>query len=305
MPESRSPLDLEVQLGQLAAQLQWPPTPAIADTVAARLEAGPRATGRLAPRRSALARRGVLAPRRTALARRGVLAPRRSLAPRGVPAPRRPALVAAVVVVTVVALVAAALAISPGARRAAANLLGLESVHISTGPLPPVPRLPAGTAPLDLGEPVTLAQASARIGFPVRLPALAPFDRPDAVYFATPPPEGEVTLAYLPGPDLPGTPQTGVGLLLTEFRARLEAGFFGKLAGPGTTIEALTLRGQPAYWLSGAPHAIFYRDARGDVFPDTLRLAANTLVWQSGAVTVRIEGDIAKARALAIADSIP
>ncbi len=263
MPESRSPLDLEVQLAQLAVRLQWPPTPAIADTVAARLEAQPRPS------------RGVLARRRSA-----ALAPRRSAL-----APHRPALVAVVVVATVVALVAGALALSPGARRAAADLLGLESVHITAGPLPPVPRLPAGTAPLDLGQPVTLAQASARIGFPVRLPALAPFDRPDAVYVATPPPEGEVTLAYLPGPDLPGAAQTGVGLLLTEFRAQLEAGFFGKLAGPDTTIEALTLRGQPAYWLSGAPHALFYRDARGDVFPDTLRLATNTLVWQSGAVT--------------------
>ena len=32
---------------------------------------------------------------------------------------------------------------------------------------------------------------------------MAGFDPPDAVYFATPPPSGEVALAYRPRPDLP------------------------------------------------------------------------------------------------------
>lgn len=287
MSESRSPVDVETRLGQLAAHLTWPVTPAITDTVAARLEAGP-------------ARAGMRGGSVTGVPGRAGM--------RGRPGVRgRPALVAVVVFATVVAVLAATLAISPGARKAAADLLGLDSVHITTGARPAVPRLPAGTAPLGFGQAVTLDQASKRVGFPVRLPTMVPFDHPDAVYVSTPPPEGEVSLVYLPRPDLqlPGAAQTGVGLLLTEFRAQLEAGFFGKLAGPDTTIEALTLRGQSAYWLAGAPHALFYRDSAGDVFPDTLRLATNTLVWQAGAVTLRIEGDISKARALAIAESIP
>ncbi|MDQ1400286.1 MAG: hypothetical protein QOK20_2218, partial [Acidimicrobiaceae bacterium] len=35
MSESRSPVDVETRLGQLAAHLTWPVTPAITDTVAA------------------------------------------------------------------------------------------------------------------------------------------------------------------------------------------------------------------------------------------------------------------------------
>jgi hypothetical protein len=85
----------------------------------------------------------------------------------------------------------------------------------------------------------------------------------------------------------------------------MEAGFFGKVAEPGTTIEALSVHGQAAYWLAGAPHAFFYRGTNGDIYPDTLRLAANTLVWQSGPVTLRVEGDITKTQALAIANALP
>jgi hypothetical protein len=110
---------------------------------------------------------------------------------------------------------------------------------------------------------------------------------------------------YLPRADLPASAQTGVGLLLSEFDGTMEAGFFAKVAEPGTTIEALSVHGQPAYWLSGAPHAFFYRSATGDIYADALRLATNTLVWQAGPVTLRIEGDISKAQALTIANSLP
>ncbi len=110
---------------------------------------------------------------------------------------------------------------------------------------------------------------------------------------------------YKPRTDLPASAQTGVGLLLTEFQGTMEAGFFAKVAEPGTTIESLAVHRQAAYWLGGAPHAFFYRNAAGEIYPDTLRLATNTLVWQAGTVTLRVEGDITKAQALAIANSLP
>lgn len=218
--------------------------------------------------------------------------------------PRRPPARVLVAAAIVIVVVSAALAALPGGRRAVADLLGLRGVHVSTGPPPP---MPPTTPPshVDLGQPVTVAAASRRTGFAVRIPTLAGFDQPDGIFVAMPPPEGEVTLMYRPRPDLPASAETGVGLLLTEFRATMEAGFFGKVAEPGTTIEALSVRGQPAYWLSGAPHAFFYRSPNGEIYPDTLRLAANTLVWQSGAVTLRVEGDITRAQALAIANALP
>jgi hypothetical protein len=167
------------------------------------------------------------------------------------------------------------------------------------------PTTPQSPIHLDLGKAVTLAAASQRIGFPVRVPTLAGFDHPDGFFVGTPPPEGEVTLLYVPTSGLPASAQTGVGLLLTEFEGTMEAGFFAKVAEPGTTIESLAVHGQPAYWLAGTPHAFFYRSANGDIYPDSLRLAANTLVWQAGPITLRVEGDISKAEALAIANSLP
>jgi hypothetical protein len=209
-------------------------------------------------------------------------------------------LAAAVVVVVLSASVAA----WPTGRRAVADLLGLRGVHISTGPPPPIPTTTTPTH-LDLGTPISIADASKRLGFALRVPALAGFDHPDGVFFSIPPPQGEVTVMYLPRGDLPASAQTGVGLLLSEFEATMETGFFGKVAEPGTTIEALSIHGQPAYWLAGSPHAFFYRLANGEIYGDTLRLATNTLVWQAGAVTLRVEGDITKDQAVAIANSLP
>jgi hypothetical protein len=219
------------------------------------------------------------------------------------PGQRDPAkfiLAAAVVIVVLSAAVAA----WPTGRRAVADLLGLRGVHISTGPPPPIPTTTTPTH-LDLGTPITVADASKRLGFAVRVPTLAGFDHPDGVFFSIPPPQGEVTFMYLPRGDLPASAQTGVGLLLGEFEATMETGFFGKVAEPGTTIEALSIHGQPAYWLAGSPHAFFYRLANGEIYGDTLRLATNTLVWQAGAVTLRVEGDITKNEAVAIANSLP
>jgi hypothetical protein len=255
--------DLAAQLEDLAARMDWPATPDLADAAATRL----------AHRR----------PSRR----------------------HRPAKVALIAAAVVVVLATTGLA-WPGGRRAVADLLGLRGVHISTGPPPTMATTTPSTPPrLDLGQPTTLAAASARIGFPVRIPTVVGFDHPDGVFVGFPPPEGEVTLSYLPTPSLPASAQTGVGLLLTEFKATMEAGFFAKVAEPGTTIEALAVRGQPAYWLAGAPHAFFYRTADGQIYADTLRLATDTLVWQSGPITLRVEGDISKAQALAIANSLP
>jgi hypothetical protein len=265
--------DLETQLAELASRLVWPPEPDLAQSVGAHLRTGRPPGGRLAT-----------APR---------------------PGRRRRVRVV-VAAAVVVAVFVSALGAWPGGRRAVAELLGLRSVHISTGSLPPVPTSsPQSPTHIDLGRPVTLADAGRRVRFPIRIPTAAGFGHPDGVFFDTPPPEGEVTLMYLPRPDLPVSAQTGVGLLLTEFNGTMEAGFFAKVAGPDTTIEALSVHNQAAYWLAGAPHAFFYRLGNGDVYGDTLRLAANTLVWQSGPVTLRVEGDITKAQALAIANSLP
>jgi hypothetical protein len=49
------------------------------------------------------------------------------------------------------------------------------------------------------------------------------------------------------------------------------------------------------------PHVVFFRDLRGRLRQSTGRLAGQTLLWQHGAVTLRLEGDLSKEEALRIA----
>ena len=58
-----------------------------------------------------------------------------------------------------------------------------------------------------------------------------------------------------------------------------------------------------AYWLEGTPHQFFYRDSAGNPSPETLRLAGNTLLWEQGAVTFRLEAQVSRDDALRIATS--
>jgi hypothetical protein len=186
-------------------------------------------------------------------------------------------------------LVAGGVAAVPSARSTVLRWLGLEGVKIERVPKAPTPA--PTTTPLDLGERSTLTSG-------VLVPrALGP---PDAVYR-----DGDVvTLLYRPRAGVPESANTGAGALLTQFRGRTNPEFVRKQAGPATTIERVSIGGQPGYWLAGAAHGLVYEDPSGDIRDAPARLAGNTLVWRRGELTLRLEADIPKERALAIARSI-
>jgi hypothetical protein len=113
-----------------------------------------------------------------------------------------------------------------------------------------------------------------------------------------------VSLVYLPRPGLPVAGQSGVGLLVTEVRASVDTQVFGKFIGPGTTLLPATVRGAgQAFWLNGF-HDIAYVDPTLGIVFDTLRLAAPTLLFERGDLTVRIEAGIAEQTAVDIAESL-
>jgi len=280
-----SDTDLEQELLQLGRQVAFPPTPLLATRV-----------------RAQLATRPALLPwwRR--------------------PEPRR----IAMGLVAVVVLCLVVLAAWPAARTAVAGRLGLPGISIRQAPSVPkpptatplpaqspstgVPATSAATATppvgarLALGDQVSLAQAQQRVGFRPLLPE--GLGQPDAVYVAMPPPSGAVTLVYRPRSGLPATKETGVGLLLTEFRGATDAGFLMKVVGPDTRVDAVTVNGTPGFWLEGAPHALAYRDPSGQFETAPLRLAGNTLAWNQGDLTLRIESALTKEEALKIASSV-
>lgn len=199
--------------------------------------------------------------------------------------------------------VAGGVAALPQARETIAGWLGIKGVNIQRVEHPPTPSArpsgPIGTR-LGLGQPETLAEAERLAGFKIQVPA--DLGAPDEVFYRSD--AGAVTLVYYPRPGLPEASQTGAGALVTVLKASLEGPILNKAIGPGTQLQQTNVAGTPAYWLSGSPHDVFYSDSRGVFREDTLRLATNTLLWQRGELTYRLEATIDLDAARNIAASV-
>ena len=212
------------------------------------------------------------------------------------------AMAAAAAIVVVAALVA-----YPPSREAIADWIDVHTsfkivIHLSTPtPLPPGP---LGRR-LGLGSQTTLAHVRTTLRWPVLVPAS--LGQPDEVYLQPPsdaPSDGEVTLVYSSRPGIPAAGETGVGVLITEARGTIREEYFGKMIGPGTTIEPVSVAGSSGYWIAGAPHMFGFNDSAGNARFETLRLATNTLLINKGGTVIRIEGNLTKAQALEIAASL-
>jgi len=179
----------------------------------------------------------------------------------------------------------------PSARTALFEWLGIGGVSVTrveTAPTAPL------EADLGLGERVSLDQARERVEFPLALPRVEGHGRPDEIAVATL--AHGVQVAFLwRGSD------GAIELLLTRAGGSFHGEFARKLAGPATTIEQVSVNGRPALWLAGEPHAFAYVAPDGTLVEETLRLAANTLLWERGSTTYRLEGDLTREEALRIA----
>jgi hypothetical protein len=202
---------------------------------------------------------------------------------------RRPLVVALAVLA---AALVAALAVPP-VRAALLDLLGIGGVTIER--VEELPEITPGQD-LGLGAPVPLGEARRSVDFPVLLPDEDEWGEPDAVFRSSSPAGGMVSLLY-------GS-ERRVRLLVTAFRGRTEPSLMKKAAEPSTSIQPLSVRGAPGYFISGAPHAVIFEDANGEIREDAYRLAQDVLLWVENGVTYRLEGDLSRARALEIAESL-
>jgi hypothetical protein len=186
---------------------------------------------------------------------------------------------------------------TPPARAAIAEVLRFGSERISREEAPPARRvLPPATpgAPLpDLGTRTTLAEARRRLV--VVAPTAPGYAVPDEVWFA-PVPGGRVSLVY--------DPRGGrAQLLLQQFGGDGRTSV-RKYLDDGTDAEAVRIGGEQGVFLSGDAHAVWYTAADGQDVDEVGRLAGNALIFQRGALTIRLEGDLPRDRMVAIAESL-
>jgi hypothetical protein len=179
------------------------------------------------------------------------------------------------------------------------------TIYRVPNPPTPTPHSPGALGSnLGLGTPTTLAGAQGKVSWKIAVPSS--LGRPDAVYLKLPPDgpsQGEVSLVYAQAPGIATSAQTGVAVLVTEARGSVNESLFGKILGPDTRFEQVTVNGHPGYWISGHPHDFAFTDANGDFYMEQMRLATNTLLFDDNGSVIRIEGDMTKVQALQIASA--
>ena len=207
--------------------------------------------------------------------------------------PRSPRLVPALAVAA--ALVVAVVVAVPGPRGAVGRLLGVGGARVELGD-----GLPAGVAGLDgLGERITIDEARRRVPGPMEPDGVG---TPSAGFAGWP--DGGVSLVWPAQDGLPPLDRAqpdGPALIVTAFPTR--SGGYDKVTTRDTDVEAVEVDGSPGYWISG-PHDV---DAAAPGDPPAsaaLRLAGDALVWEDGALTYRLESDLDRDAAIALAETI-
>lgn len=201
--------------------------------------------------------------------------------------PARRALVLGILAAILIAGLAAAVGIALGGLRI-----------LDSGDPPGSPLAPELVAERGLGERTTLDRAIAELDG-LLVPTEPALGTPDHVYYDAG--TDAVALAWTDRPGLPADPESGLGVVVTQFRADIGPQTFEKLLNEGVAVEQVVVGDTTGYWIEGGQHFFYFRDANGDVVDSTIRLVGTTLMWGQDGYTVRIEGapDLESAKRIA------
>jgi hypothetical protein len=198
---------------------------------------------------------------------------------------RRPGWRAALVVVA--AFLAVVIA-TPQGRAAIVHVLRFAGVELRQGPGPV--RSPGSSASLPGERQTSLEQARRQVSFPILVPAA--LGLPDEVVVS----DGGrvVSLIYR---------HTSYGQVwMDEYSGHLDPVYFEKIAAFGSVTE-VELNGTKGLWIRG-PHELIYVSRDGTpAFASARLTTGNTLIWGTRQVALRLEGNLSKTAALAIANS--
>jgi hypothetical protein len=193
----------------------------------------------------------------------------------------------------------AVLTFSPAAREAVADFFGIGGIRIVFGE----PDGPPLDFDIELGEQVSADAAQVLVDFPVRTLQDPDLGAPDGYFHSTPPPGGAITTVYEASRDLPEVGNSGIGLLLTQFRGSPDQDYFKKLFHLEEPIEFVTVEGEDGVWI-GNVHELQYFDRDGELQVENARLSSPALIWESGGVTYRLESNLTRDEAITYANSI-
>jgi hypothetical protein len=199
--------------------------------------------------------------------------------------PRR--LVAVGIALAVVAVCfGVVLAASPSARSGLRDLFGIGTVRVvRVGEVPP-----DGGRLVPFGRPVSIAEAQQAVTFELRLPESIDGRPPSRVYLDRTVGGGLVSVVWCCSRRIVLSELLGNGIE-----------FLQKSVGPATTIEEVTVDGKPGLWVEGADHILRIIDT-GNTFKErAVHVSGGVLIWVDRSVTLRLEGDLTQAEALAIA----
>ena len=179
------------------------------------------------------------------------------------------------------AALGAVLALSPGARSAFLEIFHLKGATVEVvEALPPVQvRAP------DFGERVSREEAERRVGF-----ELLDLGEPDAVFVLD---DRMATLVY-------GSIEEP-RLVLSQLNGRVWSGFAKKVGGRGTTVQTVSVSGEPGLFVTGEEHFVMFLDESSDVRDERTFLAGTVLLWNHGDVLLRLEGELTRDEALELA----
>lgn len=169
---------------------------------------------------------------------------------------------------------AVAVTVSPAVRAGVVEILEFAGIEFRSEPPPNAPV----RDPLE--RAVSLEEARRTAPFEIHLPAA--LGEPKEVLVEN---GRVVSLVY-------------DGMRLDEFDGALSP-VMAKIIG-ADGVEQVTVGGVDGLWV-GKPHAVYYIDENGQHWSQGPRLAGSTLIWQRDGVTLRLEGDLTKEAALAIA----
>jgi hypothetical protein len=81
----------------------------------------------------------------------------------------------------------------------------------------------------------------------------------------------------------------------------VDAELLKKLVSEHTTVEPVQVNGAHGLWIEGPPHTLTNFDRRRGFQERPILIRGNVLLWVQGGLTLRLEGKLTKAQALALA----